>query len=107
MIRYELRLKILVALLISCTGSIHLSAQRLAATDRHASLICNDGNVYSWGYNMDALLGDGTTELRKSAVKVVGLSNVVSLTCGEACTFAVTADGDVYTWGSIDQRRVG
>lgn len=96
-----------IATILACYSSTPVRAQRIAATERHAALICNDGNVYTWGYNMDALLGDGTTELRKSAVRVVGLSNVVSLSCSRSGTFAVTSKGDVYTWGSINRQQVG
>ena len=65
-LRYA-RTLLLITLLLICFHGAH--AQYIDGTDRHASMICSDGSVYSWGYNLDGILGDGTSELRYTAVQ--------------------------------------
>lgn len=71
------------------------------------NVVRGDGTVWSWGQNGFGQLGDGTTMQRNTPVEVVGvggngaLSNIASVTPGQANGAAVSADGTVYTWGGF------
>jgi alpha-tubulin suppressor-like RCC1 family protein len=59
-----------------------------------------DGTVWSWGYNGDGQLGDGTFVTQRSTPGVVAfLTNVVDVAAGESHGLAVRSDGSVWSWG--------
>lgn len=65
----------------------------------HAAFVTDAGNVYTFGDGKYFKLGHGSKENQLTPKKVEGLSNVVQVRCGEYQTAALTATGDVYTWG--------
>lgn len=65
----------------------------------HGILVKMDGTVWSWGPNSLGQLGDGTTTTRWQPVQVPGLSNIVGVSAGGGCSYALTAGGSVYAWG--------
>ena len=76
-------------------------AMDIAAGTYH-SVAINDNYVYTWGYNGNSQLGDGTTTDLRHPEKVTAfaenqVSHVYALGSGSA---AMTSDGHVYTWGS-------
>lgn len=97
----------LVLLFLTVGLQNSLFAQRIAATSKHAALLCESGRLFSWGVNSDAQLGDGTVEARNGAVQVLGESNYQSISCGPHCTYGVTLSGSVEVWGSIFGYLVG
>jgi alpha-tubulin suppressor-like RCC1 family protein len=67
------------------------------------------GNVWGWGRNGDAAIGDGTVggdscgvTCRGLSVKLPGLSGVAAIEVGELNGFAVKDDGTVWGWGRND-----
>src|SRR5439155_1532361 len=58
-----------------------------------------DGTVWTWGYNSDGELGNGTTTNSSVPVRVTGLSGVVGVAGGDFHSLAVKNDGTVWTWG--------
>ncbi len=58
-----------------------------------------DGTVWSWGYNGDGCLGDGTWTNRDTPVQVSGLTGVTSFNSGGRHTLAVLTNGTVSAWG--------
>jgi alpha-tubulin suppressor-like RCC1 family protein len=64
----------------------------------YSAVITTSGDLYTWGYNEDGQLGDGTTTSRSTPVKI--MSNAVSVSLGKAHSAAITTNGDLYTWGN-------
>jgi len=62
-----------------------------------ASAIKNDGTLWTWGYNGDGRLGDGTTANRSSPVIVAGGG---TNWCQTTFASGVKTDGTLWTWGS-------
>lgn len=64
--------------------------------------IATDRTVYTWGYNGDGQLGQGTTDVlttHSTPVQVAGLSNIVKAEAGAECDFALDTSGVLYGWG--------
>ncbi|HUU92136.1 MAG TPA: hypothetical protein VM238_13115, partial [Phycisphaerae bacterium] len=71
----------------------------VSAFYNHACALTNTGEVYCWGRNNYGQLGDGTTQNRPYAVKVLGLENVTMLAAGFYHTCGIVANGTAYCWG--------
>ena len=63
---------------------------QIAVGGNHTVVLETDGSVWTWGYNNYGQIGDGTTNERLTAVKV--LSNAISVAAGEYHTLAVKAE---------------
>lgn len=85
--------------------------ERIVQLDTGLEFTCavaEDTRVYCWGYNGSGQLGDGSHKIRTSAVAVLGpdgktpLSGIrqVRTSSSEAC--ALTLDGQVYCWSSLN-----
>ncbi len=77
----------------------------LAAGRAHALALLADGTVTAWGANYYGQLGDGTRVTttpfaRALPAPVLGLTNVVAIAAGEDVSFALRADGTVWSWGN-------
>ena len=75
----------------------------------HAAAITEHGVLFSWGRGNSGQLGCGN-QLNEDSVKPVNaLANnkVVDVQCGESHTVALTAEGDVYTWGGGSMGQLG
>lgn len=71
-----------------------------------------DGTVYAWGANLSGQLGDGTTTQRNVATQVFmsdgsPLSSIVAVAAGRSHSLALTADGQVFSWGENYGGRLG
>ncbi|HEX3047616.1 MAG TPA: carbohydrate binding domain-containing protein, partial [Bacillota bacterium] len=58
-----------------------------------------DGSVWSWGYNGEGELGDGTTVNKTTPVQVKNLTGVKAISTWQAHTLALKNDGTVWAWG--------
>jgi len=54
----------------------------------------SDGSLWSWGYNGDGQLGDGTNEDKNVPIKIMDDVKYI-----EDC-FAIKSDGSLWSWGS-------
>jgi alpha-tubulin suppressor-like RCC1 family protein len=72
----------------------------------HSMALLEDGTVWTWGYNGNGRLGDGTTENRAIPVQVKGLSDVAAISAGSTHSMALDKDGTVWAWGMNDQFQV-
>jgi alpha-tubulin suppressor-like RCC1 family protein len=85
----------------------------VAAGERHTVALKSDGSVWTWGWNVDGQLGDGTTANKSTPVQVKGaggsgtLSDVVAVAAGERHTVALKSDGSVWTWGGNSIGQLG
>jgi alpha-tubulin suppressor-like RCC1 family protein len=71
----------------------------IAAGEEHSVALKSDGTVWTWGWNRDGQLGDGTATRRSTPVQVIGLTGVTAISAGGYHTVAVKSDGTVWAWG--------
>lgn len=71
----------------------------------------NDNKCWAIGRTNYGRLGIGDTkeEAVNKLTPITTLSklNVIQLECGEACSFAITDDGKVYSWGMGSNQQLG
>ncbi|CEG37205.1 FOG: RCC1 domain [Plasmopara halstedii] len=81
----------------------NVQAQSIAAGWAHNAIISTSGEVFTFGWGLYNQLGHGSThnELQPLAVEALrGLdSDIAQVACGTWHTAALTASGDLYTWG--------
>jgi alpha-tubulin suppressor-like RCC1 family protein len=75
----------------------------------HALALTADGAVYTWGYNYDGQLGNGTTTASNRPAEVTALSGqgVSALQAGTYHSLALTESGTVYAWGRNNEGQLG
>jgi len=88
------------------TNSISFSLENVHASvsvsfgNKHGAAISANGDLYTWGSNSSGQLGNGEIGgYVDTPTKVPGISDVVSVSLGSAHSAAITANGDLYTWG--------
>ena len=67
--------------------------------------ITKAGELYMWGGNECGQVGDGTTAVRTSPIKV--LENVATVSIDWGTTSAITEAGELYMWGANGYGQVG
>lgn len=84
---------------------------RVACGSRDAQTICltTDRQVFTWGDGDFGKLGDGTSQSSFVPVELLSLrdKNIIEVYCGAQFTAALSAQGEVYTWGKGDYFRLG
>jgi alpha-tubulin suppressor-like RCC1 family protein len=67
------------------------------------------GILWAWGSNQYGELGDGSTVMRTTPVRVLGISNASAITASKVGYFAlaVGGDGGVYGWGQNNEAQLG
>ncbi len=72
----------------------------------HTVVVTSAGRVFSWGYNMQSQLGDGTNNNSSTPVNITSNFNltdgekVIYIAVGSYHNLAVTSQGRVFTWGT-------
>lgn len=86
------------------------NVKQIAGGQHHTLVLKNDGSCYAVGRSDYGRLGLGTlngdiTELQS----IKGLSDkfVVCVSCGEAQSFALTDDGELFSWGMGSNYQLG
>ena len=87
------------------TGSL-TGVTAIATGSLHTLAVLGDGTLRAWGYNLDGVLGDGTTTSRSTSVQVVDpadptgfLTGVTAVAAGVWHTVALLGDGTLRAWG--------
>jgi alpha-tubulin suppressor-like RCC1 family protein len=89
-------------------GDKHVpNVQQIVAGEAHACLRDKKSRVFCWGVNDDGQLGNGTTDLSFTAIRVEGLPEIVRLAAGQRHTCALGADQSVWCWGSDGDGELG
>lgn len=84
------------------------SIKQVSAGRNFAVALDNEGNVYTWGTNDYGQLGLGQNDrFQATPQKVRFVSNVVQVACGDFHVLALTADGEVYSWGNGTDGQLG
>jgi len=88
------------------------NAVTLAAGYYYSAAVDANGMVWTWGSNDSGQLGNGAGPVSTptpTPTAISGISNVVSVACGDDHTLALRADGTVWAWGddSVGQLGVG
>jgi alpha-tubulin suppressor-like RCC1 family protein len=78
----------------------------------HTLAMTSDGKVYTWGYDNYGQQGDGVQAdafMNTPHRVTLNLVNkkVVDIAAGDYTSHVVTADGEVYSWGSNDTGQIG
>jgi len=86
---------------------------QIAGGTSHSMALASDGTIYSWGYNPNGQLGDGSTGTGSNVPIAVITSGVLSgkvisrIACGLSHSIALSSDGNVYTWGYNGYGQLG
>ncbi|KAJ1273568.1 hypothetical protein BS78_06G291700 [Paspalum vaginatum] len=82
-------------------SNVMLDVSYVACGVKHAALVTRQAEVFTWGEECSGRLGHGvgTNVLQPRLVESLSTCNVELIACGEFHTCAVTAAGDLYTWG--------
>ena len=84
------------------------AGQRVVAVSAgplHSLALTADGAVWSWGDGEDGMLGNGDEQqqlLLPEKIEAFAGQRVVAVSAGGHHCLAITADGNVFTWGKGD-----
>jgi alpha-tubulin suppressor-like RCC1 family protein len=75
----------------------------------HFAAACAAGTIYTWGSGSNGQLGHGSTasEALPRPVTALQSERVTTVSCGVSMTAAVTARGELYTWGDQHGGQLG
>lgn len=73
----------------------------------HSMVLKEDGTVWTWGYNLEGELGNGTTYHFNVTPTPINLSNIVYIGSGYVHSTAIRSDGTVWTWGRNSRNELG
>ncbi|XP_062306104.1 E3 ubiquitin-protein ligase HERC2 [Osmerus eperlanus] len=76
---------------------------------QHYLSLSTNGEVFSWGCGDGGRLGHGDTTYLEEPTLISAFTgkHVVHIACGSTYSAAITADGELYTWGRGNYGRLG
>ncbi|KAK4434531.1 PH, RCC1 and FYVE domains-containing protein 1 [Sesamum alatum] len=82
-------------------SNVVLDVHQIACGVRHIALVTRQGDLFTWGEECGGRLGHGVEKDFSSPrlVEFLAVTSVDFVACGEFHTCAVSASGDLYTWG--------
>ncbi|KAL0323122.1 UNVERIFIED_CONTAM: PH, RCC1 and FYVE domains-containing protein 1 [Sesamum angustifolium] len=82
-------------------SNVVLDVHQIACGVRHIALVTRQGDVFTWGEESGGRLGHGVEKdfSCPRLVETLAVTSVDFVACGEFHTCAVSASGDLYTWG--------
>lgn len=80
---------------------IVLDVHQISCGARHIALVTRQGEVFTWGEELGGRLGHGIEKdfSRPRLVDYLAVTNIEFVSCGEFHTCALSASGDLYSWG--------
>ena len=85
-------------------------AVSVAAGESHSIALTADGSAWSWGWGGNGRLGHGDEyqwQLLPRKIEALADQRVVAVSAGLAHSFAITADGAVWSWGDGGHGQLG
>lgn len=79
----------------------------ISAGSSHMLALKGDGSVWSWGWNSNGQLGNGSTTDSNKPVQVSGLTGITAVSGGATHSLALKNDGTVWAWGSNSNGELG
>lgn len=64
------------------------------------AILKSDGSLWTWGWNMDGMCGQGTTDPIDKPTRIDGLPPIVDFDLYEGNAAAVDMEGDIWYWGA-------
>ena len=91
----------------SAVTSIRFKA--IAIGQSHCLALTESGAVFSWGAGLNGRLGHGDLIGSAFPDQIRGLAHlvIIDIACGDSHSAALTEDGQIYTWGSSDNAKLG
>ncbi|KAK7393687.1 hypothetical protein VNO78_22250 [Psophocarpus tetragonolobus] len=82
-------------------SDVVLDVHQIGPGARHIALVTRQGEVFTWGEESGGRLGHGFEKDfgRPQLVESLAITNVAFVACGEYHSCAVSASGDLFTWG--------
>lgn len=76
---------------------------------KHMMAITNEFKIYSWGNGGNGRLGHGDTSGTSVPIPIQHLFNesIMSVSCGESHSAAISTLGELFTWGAGTHGRLG
>ena len=90
-------------------GGLDGMLAQVAFGSKHVAALTHSGQVYTLGMGSEGQLGHGNTSDCTEPRLVDGLASrpVAQVACGKSHSLALTAEGDVYSWGASDEGQLG
>ncbi|MCF7924822.1 MAG: hypothetical protein K9L64_06955, partial [Candidatus Izimaplasma sp.] len=72
----------------------------------HSSVLTSEGRLFTWGFNNDGQLGDGTTITKSKLVEITDQfslntgETIIKVSMGYRHSSVITSEGRLFTWGS-------
>ncbi|WP_312029493.1 RCC1 domain-containing protein [Paenibacillus sedimenti] len=79
----------------------------IASGDHHVLALKSDGTIWSWGYNGNGELGNGSTHSQTTPVQILNFGSVKSIAAGRYFSFAIKQDGSLWGWGYNGYGQLG
>ena len=73
----------------------------------HSTAIDESGNLWTWGYNKNGRLGDGTTLDKTTPNLIKSGTKFKNLSAGYNYTLAIDESGKLWSWGYNDVGQLG
>ena len=94
-------------LLVDINGDRVKDIIAVSCGENHTIILKSNGTVYTFGYNSNGQLGDGTTTNKNTLTQIQGHEDIIAVSCGGRHTAILKSDGTVYTFGRNDYGQLG
>ncbi|KAL5013415.1 hypothetical protein ScPMuIL_007685 [Solemya velum] len=90
------------------TTYVHGRISGVVCGNFHSLLVTSDGDVYTWGRNLDGQLGNGSRQDLRTPVIVTAINDrqVVHAACGGEYNVVMDTDGQLWGWGKNDYSQI-